>query len=227
MPTEIDYLTDPPVSSPVTGAVDGVYSQNTEHAAEGVYNLIEFFKKPRNISVIEAVCSQVQELEDALWSLKDAFNVDTAEGDQLDLLGKLVGEGRDGRTDDQYRTGVRARILVNSSEGTMADFYAIGEAIAKEYNPTFVARDLGYAGLYFEASTTGDATFAQASRLLLKAKAAGVRLHFVSGGDVGAVGDTPVAEGGDGDPAGGTVGDTPISEGGSELVAGFLIADAT
>jgi hypothetical protein len=211
MPTEIDYLTyeDAP-ADPITGAVDGVYSHNTEHVAEAQSHLIEFFKHgPRNQAVLEAVMAQVQELEGALWAMNNAFDVDTATGDQLDLLGKLVGEARQDRLDAEYRTAVRARVLVNSSSGTMAELLAIGAAIS----PTAViaARELYPAAMSLEFDTFGDSSLQETYRLLRAAKTAGVRLDLAgptSGGALwGAVDGSPagfVWGAVDGSPAGGT-----------------------
>jgi hypothetical protein len=189
MPTEIDYLTyETPPPDPITGAVDGVYSQNTAHAAEAVGHLIQFFKEgPRNQAVLESVMVQVQELEDALWAMNNAFDVETATGDQLDLLGKLVGEARQDRLDAEYRTAVRARVLVNSSTGTMAELLAIIEAISP--GSYVIVNELYPAAMYFEIDTFGDSSLYEMYRLLRAAKTAGVRLHLAYG-EAAALGST-------------------------------------
>ncbi len=206
---EIDYLTGETVlADPVTGAVDGVYSQNTEHAAEAISHLIQFFRDgPRNQALLECVMAQVQELEDASWAIYGAFDVDTAEGDQLDLLGKLVGEGRQDRDDDEYRTAVRVRILVNGSNGRMSELLAIAEGIS----PTAVitAREFYPAALAIEFDTFGGSNLQAAYRLLRAAKPAGVRLNLAgpaTGSTWGAVDGSPagfVWGAVDGSPVGG------------------------
>ena len=211
MTTEVDYLTTEATQpDPVTGAVNGVYSQNTEHAAEAVSHLIEFFRNgPRNQAVLQAVMAQVQEVENALWYVKNGFDVNTAVGEQLSFIGKRVGEGRQDRTDDEYRAAIRVRILVNMSEGTLEELLAICKGI----NPTgtFAARELYPAALAIEADSFGAMGLQAAYVLLRAAKTAGVRLDVTSGdvgtGAWGAVDGVPagmVWGAVDGSPAGGT-----------------------
>lgn len=181
----------------LTGAVDGVYSHNAEHVDEAISHLIEFFRHgPRNQALLTALCTQVQEIENANWDHHNAFDVDTAVGDQLDLLGKRVGERRDDRSDSVYRTAIRVRILVNLSNGRVEELIAIALGISP--SAVLTVRELYPASLAIEFSTLGSSTFANAYRLLKKAKPAGVRLLVTAlGGAVGAV---------DGSPAGGTIG---------------------
>ena len=200
------------MADPITGAVDGVYTQNTEHAAEAISHLIQFFREgPRNQAVLEAVMAQVQEVEDVLWYIKNGFDVNTAVGEQLDFIGKRVGEGRQDRADDEYRSAVRVRILINMSTGTMANLLEICVGI----NPTgvYIARDLYPAALSIEADTFGDTSLASAYRMLVKAKTAGVRLHLVAGPSA-ALGSS------DGAPAGGILGSSDGSPAGFVLGSG-------
>lgn len=213
---EVDYLTgETPAADPITGAVNGVYSHNEEHAAEAISHLIQFFREgPRNQAVLTAVMEQVQEVEDVLWYLKSAFDVNTAVGEQLEFLGRRVGEGRQDRTDDEYRAAIRVRILVNMSEGTLPELLAICVGI----NPTgtYIARELYPAALSIEADTFDATSLAAAYRLLRAAKTCGVRLNLISGGDDASIGDT------DADPLGGLIGSV-----GDAPTAGFVMADGT
>lgn len=182
MPIEIDYLTTEIIpaestADPITGAVEGVYSLNEVHAAEAISHLIQFFRDgPRNQAVLSAVMTQVQELEQALWDTFHAFNVDDAEGDQLDLLGGLVGEGRSDRIDDNYRVAIRVRILVNRSDGRTEDLIAICRGIDPTATITF--SDPGTMAIYISMSSLGGLTLSEAYALLRAAKTAGVRLHL-------------------------------------------------
>jgi hypothetical protein len=216
MTVDVSYLTDDPgPADPVTGAVNGVYTQNTEHAAEAVSHLIQFFREgPRNQAVLESVMAQVQEVEDALWYMRNAFDVNTAVGEQLEFLGRRVGEGRQDRTDAQYRAAIRVRILVNMSEGTLPELLAICVGI----NPTgtYIARDLYPAAMSIEADTFDATSLAAAYRLLRAAKTCGVRLNLIAGGDDASIGDT------DADPLGGLIGSV-----GDAPYAGFVMADGT
>ena len=215
MTVEVDYLTsEAPVPDPITGAVDGAYSLNADHEAEAISHLIQFFREgPRNQAVLAAIMAQVQELEDENWALHGAFDIDTAVGDQLDLLGKLVGEGRQDRLDAEYRTAVRVRILVNGSDGRMSQLIAIGEGISPTAN--ILTRELYPAAMSMEFDTFGSATLRSAYRLLSAAKPAGVRLHLIQGLATPALGSS------DGSPAGGVLGSSDGSP------AGFVLGSGT
>lgn len=214
MTVESSIVTEAVTPDELTGAVDGVHSHNEEHVAEAISHLIEFFRNgPRNQALLTAIMDQVQEVEDANWAHKNAFDVDTAVGDQLDLLGKRVGERRDDRTDAAYRTAVRTRILVNRSNGRLEELIAI--AIGISPGATVYVQELYPSTISMELDTFGSATLQQAYRLLKKAKTAGVRLLLVGGGTSESIGAV------DGTPVGGTIGAVDGTP------AGFVIAGGT
>lgn len=53
-----------------------------------------------------------------------------AVGQQLDNLGEIVGETRQGRSDEDYEVAIRGRVKLNISSGTIEDVYAIAGLIA-------------------------------------------------------------------------------------------------
>jgi len=102
------------------------------HVTQAVANLVEQYKgKPNIAAVIGAFVDQVQDLEDALFELLQERDLNTAIGAQLDTLGAIVGEGRLGRNDDDYRLAIRGRILVNLSEGTPIDLLHLLEVLGE------------------------------------------------------------------------------------------------
>lgn len=60
---------------------------------------------------------QMQEIENVLAQMISAFFIETAVGAQLDIVGSIVGETRQNRSDDDYRDGIYFRIFVNNSSG--------------------------------------------------------------------------------------------------------------
>lgn len=74
---------------------------------------------------LDPVLVQVQELEDALWAVWTGRGVETATGYTLDLLGRIVGEPRQGEADPLYRIRIRARIQANLSDGTWEDIHRV------------------------------------------------------------------------------------------------------
>lgn len=104
-------------------------SQDTEHVNQALARLIEqYVGKPRVEALLSIFVNQVQDLEDALWQLATERFVDTAIGAQLNVLGEIVGQDRQGLSDDDYRALIRARIKANNSEGTIPDVYSIALA---------------------------------------------------------------------------------------------------
>ncbi len=177
---------------------EGVYEPIADHEAAAVDILIPFFRQgPRNCEVLAAMSEQVQEAEDAVAAMFDAFDLNTATGDRLDLIGALLGETRGNKDDEAYRAILRAIVLVNRSTGRRDALYDIMRAIDPASNP--LVRDVYPAALELTMASTGGADTADVAALLRRAKAGGVWMDFVLGSPVDSdavVGDV------DGDPEG-------------------------
>ena len=78
--------------------------------------LYEQFKDlPGWLSIVDAIAARVQALEDAIVQCYTITSIDESEGVQLDVLGRIVGEQRAGKTDAVYRLYIRAKICANRS----------------------------------------------------------------------------------------------------------------
>ncbi len=98
----------------------------TAHRNKARKRTIERWKDPEGYAAVRAsYADEVQELENALWAIKYSKLVDDAYGASLDLIGRIVGEGRDGRADPGYRVRIKARIRVNQSFGLPSDLLAV------------------------------------------------------------------------------------------------------
>lgn len=167
----------PPVVDPST---EGTYVRSTDHAERMVNRLITIFRQPRNSAWLRQVDGpQIQEIEDTIWDLHEAFDLTTAEGAALDYLGTLVGEGRDDLSDALYRATVRARILANHTDGTTERFNEILELL----EPTIVseARDTPPAAVLFRWSGGIGSTYSakKVFGFMRDAKPAGVQIQAV------------------------------------------------
>lgn len=78
-------------------------------------------------NTIQSMLNRLQELEDAAWFLLSCMSIDGAFGDLLNKLGNLVGEPRLGRSDIDYRAGIRLKIRVNISSGRATDIIAVAQ----------------------------------------------------------------------------------------------------
>jgi len=113
------------------------------HISEALGNLIEEYKNAKNLKVIvTSYVTQIQILEDVFQDITIARSVNDAENAQLDGLGTIVGEPRQGRNDLDYRQAVRVRIDLNLSSGTIEQMISViqstlnvSEVIITEYFP--------------------------------------------------------------------------------------------
>jgi hypothetical protein len=179
MSGEAIYTLPEAAPAPVVADTEGTYVYNDQHAEQAVANLIEFFRKPRSSEIMRIVGGQVQDVEDAIWQLYTAFDMNTATGMTLDLLGGVVGEARANRTDDDYRAAVRARILVNRSNGRLEDMLAVLVALLPD-NTGIVVHEFYPASIRFDVfDAFAGATAETVARMLRQSKPAGVKLTFV------------------------------------------------
>lgn len=91
----------------------------TQHVTQGLGRLLAQFQGKENIeAVLTAFLTQIQELENMFDQLLNDRTIDSASGDVLDLIGRVVGQDRMGFDDTEYRLWLKARILINKSSGT-------------------------------------------------------------------------------------------------------------
>jgi len=126
-------------------------TKNDNHEQDALDTRIEFFKnKVRFGDLLTSYVGEVQELETAFFQILDDTNLDTAQNQQLDDLGSIVGEERFGRDDTQYRAAIATRILLNLSGGTIEDIIGLIRGLVgdvqvqiREYFPaSFIAEIL-------------------------------------------------------------------------------------
>ena len=149
-------------------------AQKTDHTADALARLLEQFKGRAKLeSLIESYIDQIQKIENVVWDLHEDRHVDSAAGVNLDKLGELVGQDREGRTDPVYRNWIKARIIINRSSGKPAEMYRIGELILDTLDHSELEEQYPAAVVFraFEVSTDATAL----AELLNLATPAGVR----------------------------------------------------
>lgn len=75
--------------------------------------------------LLTALVTSMQTIEDQLQALLTQRAIPTAVGAQLDVLGRLVGEVRNGLTDAVFRLYISARVAANRSKGTVQDLITV------------------------------------------------------------------------------------------------------
>lgn len=135
-----------------------IYDLLSPAAQRGTDRLLQQYKDATAVGVKEVVAESSNEVQD----VNDAFNsitvdIPTATGATLDLLGKIVGEPRQGRTNDVYRVWISAKIRANRSSGTIEDIIdvfriltgGVGIVNVVEYPPArIVVKVNGYNVIY-------------------------------------------------------------------------------
>jgi hypothetical protein len=155
--------------------------RENEIAARMLGRLREQFKdKPKLEAFIRALANQCQHVEQMLWDLYTRRWIDDAEDADLDNLGAIVGEPRNGSEDDAYRQYIRARIKVNRSDGQIGQLLEIMVLLLGTANPIQV-RELYPAALEVEATEAITLDGEYLNRWFMQlAKAAGVNLHTIA-----------------------------------------------
>jgi hypothetical protein len=137
--------------------------------------------------LLEAFGNQVQDLENALWTILLDTYLDVATGINLDRFGNLVGQAREGFDDTAFREAIRIRILINLCESTPEEILKIFSRLTQnaplELNEYFPAALTLWA--QYQMSTVdldGDGVWDQARRFanyLQEARASGVLAHLI------------------------------------------------
>lgn len=105
-----------------------------DHVAEGLARVVSQYRgKPRLSAYYSCFLQQVQYLEDAIQAEAILWDLDTATGWRLDILGARVGQARIGTTDATYRLYIRARIYANRSLGKVEDLRRIAGLLLTSY----------------------------------------------------------------------------------------------
>ena len=170
-------------SSEATPIGGGDVSPVIAHCEEGKSLLMspQWQGKPRVAAMLCAWLGRLQETEDTTTAMLALRDVETAEGAQLDLLGRVVLEGRRGRSDDRYRDALRVRILANRSDGHAEDLIRIVYLIDRyaETSDWVHLTDYPPASIVVEGRREVLNDPREIVRFLRTAKGAGVRLDYV------------------------------------------------
>ena len=108
---------------------------------ESVRELVleQYRGSPNLLGLIRAVVEEcAQPIEDSATALQDVLNVDSAIGEWLDIIGKMVGVKRnDGESDDDFRK----RVIVNSMEndaGTPNNVIDVAKELSGDPAPQYL-----------------------------------------------------------------------------------------
>jgi hypothetical protein len=154
--------------------------------------LIEQFKGLPNLDAfIKAYGNQLNDVEEFFGQLLTMLPLQGAVGAQLDRLGKALGQGRNGLSDENYQAILQARVIEYQSNGTLEDLIQI--LLAMGGAAKVQALEVFPAGVQI-AAVGGSANPQDMTSAIIQAKGAGVRLTLLSTPSLPAFAyDTPVS----------------------------------
>ena len=145
----------------------------TDYVTEALRRLPQQFQETETWPVlVTAIVKQLQELENALWGMRNLTSIADSSGAQLDLIGKLYGVGRAGRSDADYRILLAGQSLLLNTSGESERIRLVLQAMIPGSSPEVV--DSGEAA--FTASMIGVQITSpvETMAIIRAAKAAGV-----------------------------------------------------
>jgi hypothetical protein len=160
-----------------------------DHAAEMLARLPEQFRRKtdnpnHNEKLLLAVAEQVQSLETACQQALIQRTIDRSIGAQLDDIGELVGERRNGLDQETYRRRLRARVAVHRSKGTIEDVIRVTNLVVFDDAARIRIQPLPIAGVivHVEGTVVSESVADTVLFEFLQATvAAGVRVILESG----------------------------------------------
>ena len=105
------------------------------------YDLEQYKESVVLSSLTKALVTQLQRVEDTFLDLELKRFISSAFGYTLDLMGSIVGDSRNFKNDNDYRTAILIRALINNGGGTPEDIIS---AIRILYTP----RKIEYNEIY-------------------------------------------------------------------------------
>lgn len=117
--------------------------QITDYDVDTLNKLLEQYKNSPNLkSIIESGNTSANDIEEALFEIRDEYYLTTAVGVQLDVLGIIWNVAREGLNDADYRLKITARVAVTNSgepESIIAILKILFGATFVTYQPFYPA----------------------------------------------------------------------------------------
>lgn len=150
-----------------------------DHRAEAILAMPQEQQGKATIELLIEVCAgPANDLEDVLYQLLTERFIDTAIGAQLDLIGKIVLQARNGLGDDDYRRYLRARIAANNSEGLISDFIRVTRSVLNDptLSVTCAREDSAQLSVYIAGGVLATAVANILLEFLQATRMGGIRL---------------------------------------------------
>jgi len=131
----LGFAAAPDATASLTVLISDAFNPN--YREDAIDRLLGQFKGDSDNlqALLTSYITHVQALESEAHPLLWSKDVYTATGDRLDGLGQIVGEERQGRSDEIYRIRILARLAINKSNGTAEDLINILQLLADQASP--------------------------------------------------------------------------------------------
>jgi hypothetical protein len=158
----------------------------TTHVKDGLDRLAEQYKnRPKIVAIHTSLYEQVQELEDAIFSIDEGRQIWNGTGTpsfgiQLDHLGEIVGISRNGLPDAEYLLFLFGKISENFSDTTLdAVLSVVGYLFQADQ---VISSECPPSGMIIEAfgSNIPEYLYPVAKLLIKSSMGAGIELVFAS-----------------------------------------------
>jgi hypothetical protein len=120
--------------------------QITDYQTRALRKFLAQYKDSTNLhTIVDGKSEQLNDLEQALFEIRDLIYVDIATGAQLDILGRVWDVSRAGKNDTEYRDAIYIKISLRIS-GTLPEIIIILENF---YGATYIEYYTKYPAKYF------------------------------------------------------------------------------
>lgn len=100
--------------------------QNSQIINDGLDLVISQLRdKEKFEALLSAFLDSLQTAENDIFQIRGVQKLDNASSDMLDKWGEIVGQSRQGRTDEEYLIAIKAKIAINVSKGTIEEVASI------------------------------------------------------------------------------------------------------
>lgn len=153
----------------------------TDITTPALERLVSTYERAENLQAyVSIVMGQFQELEETFIGLAFERTIETAEGVFLDVYGRIVGEKRNGLLDSAYRRFLQARILTNTTDGSLNALLRIVRLITNAFTVKFTPEyPAAYSLQYGVTTSLPSARRKRVKRQILQATPCGVGTTIV------------------------------------------------
>lgn len=140
--------------------------------------LAQFIDKPNFLAFLQSYINRIQELENAIYAVFWQRLIANASGVQLDGLGQIVGQARNGLADTDYRTLLFVRIRLNYSSGLMQDITDVCALFLQTSPPPIVLTEAPPAAFLLQLLGFSPAQATTLASVVMQARGAAINLQL-------------------------------------------------